>query len=114
MNASEKQIQDSILQWLSLMKIFHYRQNTGALKTEKGSFVRFGVPGATDIVCIALGIYIGIEVKDHKGKQSELQKEFQRAVEAAGGVYLLVRSLEEVQGFFKGFYNKSLKISKGV
>lgn len=116
MMPKEKQIQDSILEWLTMVKIFHYRQNTGAFAREytrkDGSqgrgFVKFGTKGASDIVCVVKGHYIAIEVKDHKGKQSEDQKEFQRAVEEAGGTYVLVRSLDEVRVFFQGFYN-SLK-----
>ena len=113
--ASEKDIQDTILEWLAIVKIFHYRQNTGAFSKEyirkrdgvkKRSFIRFGHPGASDIVCVVKGLYIAIEVKDHKGKQSEDQIAFQRSVEAAGGHYLLVRSLDEVKMFFKVLYSK--------
>lgn len=116
MNASEKQIQDSILQWLGLKKIFHYRQNTGATMSEytrksdgvtKKRMIRFGTKGASDIVAVALGYYIAIEVKDHKGVQDEDQVEFQRAIEKAGGKYILVRSLEEVEKYFKDFFNNN-------
>ena len=41
------------------------------------------------------GRYIGLEVKALKTKQNDNQKEFQAAVNAAGGIYFLVRSLEE-------------------
>lgn len=105
MKASEKQIQDSIIDWLSASGIFHYRQNTGAFSKEytrkrdgkvRRSFVRFGTPGATDIVAVYSGVYIGIEVKDKDGKMSEDQENFKYALEKSGGVYLLVRSIEEV------------------
>lgn len=113
MNASEKQIQDSIIQWLGLKKIFHYRQNTGAFRKDytrkrdgvtKTSFVKFGTPGASDIVCVVKGFYIAIEVKDHKGKQDPDQVEFQKSLEKSGGYYILARSLEDVMNFFKVFY----------
>lgn len=112
MKASEKEIQDSIIQWLTIVKIFHYRQNTGGMLKEytrkdgstSKSMVRFGVKGASDIVCVVKGMYIAIEVKDHKGKQSPDQVEFQRALEAEGGRYILVRSLDEVMSFFHQFY----------
>jgi hypothetical protein len=42
------------------------------------------------------GQYVGIEVKAPKGKQSEHQQEFQKQLEAAGGKYVLVYSLEDV------------------
>lgn len=115
--ASEKEIQDSILQWLAIVKIFHYRQNTGAFSKEytrkrdgvtKMSFIRFGYPGASDIVCVAKGFYIAIEVKDETGKQSPDQVEFQRRIEEEGGFYILARSLDDVINFFKVFY-KTIK-----
>jgi hypothetical protein len=59
-------------------------------------FVRFGAVGAPDIICVINGQYVGIEVKAPKGKQSEHQKAFQQALEAAGGRYVLAYSLEEV------------------
>jgi hypothetical protein len=34
---------------------------------------------------------VGIEVKASRGEQSDHQKAFQRALEAAGGVYFLIR-----------------------
>ena len=112
MKASEKQIQDSILQWLSIVKVFHYRQNTGGMLKEYTrkngtvgkSMIRFGTPGASDIVCVAKGFYIAIEVKDEKGKQSPDQVEFQRQLEKEGGYYILARSLDDVINFFKVFY----------
>lgn len=105
MKASEKQIQDSIIDWLSASGIFHYRQNTGAFSKEytrkrdgkvRRSFVRFGTPGATDIVAVYNGVYIGIEVKDNDGKMSEDQENFRYALCRAGGIYLLVRSVDDV------------------
>lgn len=105
MKATEKQIQDSILEWLNANGIFNYRQNTGAFSKEytrkrdgkvKRSFVRFGTPGATDIVAVYNGVYIGIEVKDNDGKMSEDQENFRYALCRAGGIYLLVRSIDDV------------------
>lgn len=61
-----------------------YKKNIGLL------------PGASDlIVCKPCGEIVFVEVKDHKGRQRENQKEFQLRVEKLGFRYLLVRSLEE-------------------
>jgi hypothetical protein len=38
-----------------------------------------------------------VECKVGKGKQSAKQKQFQKAIERAGGTYLLVRSVEELE-----------------
>jgi hypothetical protein len=65
-----------------------YRRNVGAFKN-KDRFVRFGLPGMADIGGIHIGKAIEIEVKTFKGKQSEEQKNWQKAVENAGGIYIL-------------------------
>jgi hypothetical protein len=43
------------------------------------------------------GVCYGIEVKAEKGRQSDAQKEFQVRLEAAGGVYVLARGIDEVE-----------------
>lgn len=99
MASTEKTTQKAILQYLELKKIFHYRNNSGAtvIPTKTGSrFLRFGATGSPDIVCVINGQYVGIEVKDIKGKLSEGQKDFKERLEKAGGKYILARSLEDV------------------
>ncbi len=95
---AEKDIQRAILEWLSLKKIFHYRNNSGAFKGSRGQFYKFGSLGSPDIIGIIKGQYVGIEVKgsNGKGKQSEAQKKFQEDLENAGGRYILTDSLEEL------------------
>src|SRR3954471_17275384 len=92
----ESELQNSILQYLALKRIFHYRNNSGAFKRDDGHFYRFGAQGSPDIVCVIKGQYIGIEVKGQNGRQSEHQQEFQRQLEASGGKYLLAYSLDEI------------------
>jgi hypothetical protein len=97
----ESEIQRQILDYLTLRRIFHYRQNSGAFVfpetgTHKRRFFKAGVLGAPDIICVIKGQYVGIEVKAPKGKQSEHQKAFQQTLEAAGGRYVLAYSLEDV------------------
>ncbi len=102
---SESDIQRTILDYLTVKKIFHYRNNSGAMLgsytskrsgKKKNWFMRFGALGSPDIVCVIGGQYIGIEVKGPEGKQSEHQKEFQENLKKAGGRYILARSLEDV------------------
>ena len=99
----ESEIQRQILDYLALKRIFHYRNNSGAMVSEykgKKRFMRFGATGSPDIVCVIKGQYVGLEVKTPKGKQSEHQKAFQKKLEAAGGRYLLVRSFDDVVAAF--------------
>ncbi len=96
--ASEHNIQSSILDYLARRGVFHFRNNSGALPMQRNGqqyFVRFGAKGSPDIICVIAGRFVGLEVKDEKGKQSEDQKEFQRSLESAGGIYFLVRSIDE-------------------
>jgi hypothetical protein len=96
---TEKDLQKLILDYLSVKRIFHYRNNSGVMFSEykgKKRMVRFGATGSPDIVAVKNGIYVGIEVKNATASQNEAQVAFQQALEKAGGRYLLARSLEDV------------------
>lgn len=95
----ESDIQRQITDWLTLHRYFWYRQNSGAMAgSHKGKrwFVRFAKPGAPDIVCVINGIYVGIEVKNERGEQSQAQVDFEHELRRAGGIYVLARSLNDV------------------
>ncbi len=95
----EKDVQKVILEYLTLKRIFHYRNNSGVMTSEykgKRSFVRFGAVGSPDIICVIKGQYVGIEVKGPKGVQSDNQKDFQKQLELAGGRYILARDLNDI------------------
>jgi hypothetical protein len=74
-----------------------WRMNTGALPDQHGRLIRFGVPGMADIIGLLRpsGRFLAIEVKTLTGRQSDQQRAFQRMVEAAGGIYILARSVDE-------------------
>jgi hypothetical protein len=63
---------------------------------EASRMKRQGVtPGASDILCLVPNgkySFLCLETKTETGTQSNEQKEFQRQVEAAGGLYLVYRS----------------------
>ena len=99
---SEKHIQKAILDYLAYKKILHYRQNSGAFKTESGGYMRTAsVSGLPDIVAIKDGLYIGLEVKTATGKQSKEQKAIQDRITVAGGLYFIVRSVDDVKKIFE-------------
>lgn len=100
----ESDLVKSCLELLAIKKIFHYRQNSGALKTDRGGFVRFGIIGAPDIIAVISGRYIGIECKASKYyKQSLNQKEFQEYLEESGGLYWLIRNIDELIDKLKNY-----------
>lgn len=96
---SEHQIQSQILDWLKVKRYFHWRNNSGGFGGQhngKRWFVKFGKPGSPDIFVIRGGKIIGIEVKANSNYQSQSQYEFETEFKAAGGVYLLAYSLQDV------------------
>jgi hypothetical protein len=92
----ESAIQAQILQYLTLKEIFHYRNNSGGFVDANKHFYRFGALGSPDIIVVVNGQFVGIEVKAPGGKQSDHQISFQKRLEAAGGWYLLIYSLEDL------------------
>ena len=92
----EAEIQAAILEYLRLRRHFFFRCNSGAFKTQHGSFVRFGTPGCPDIIGCVDGKFVGLEVKTAKGMLSDDQEAFAASLLAAGGRYHVVRSIHDV------------------
>jgi hypothetical protein len=67
-----------------------------------GRLVRFNPPGTPDIVGLLRpsGRFVGIEVKSSTGKQRKEQQTMQRVIEAFGGLYVLARSVDDVDRAF--------------
>lgn len=93
--------------WLSWNRIFAWREARIPTPIRRGRSVigfRKADPqtvGIPDIMACVRGRTVGIEVKTESGKQSADQIVWQKKLEAAGGLYLLARSADEVQAFFK-------------
>ncbi|MEK6881206.1 MAG: hypothetical protein AABY22_16415 [Nanoarchaeota archaeon] len=95
----EKEIQRLVLDYLTIKKFFHWRNNSGAMVSEykgKKRFFRFGETGSPDIFALIKGTLYGIEIKSIKGKQNENQQEYEQRFKKAGGTYILAYSLEDV------------------
>ncbi len=88
---------DVLSAWGSHPLLRLWRQNTGAAMV-KGRLVRFGIPGTPDLCGLMLpsGRFLGIECKTVKGRQSDDQKSFERMITKFGGLYVLARSLADV------------------
>lgn len=104
----EKDIQKEILTWLETTGLLYWRQNSGKAPIfHNGKIIRMvdmGREGLPDIIVIwpPEGHFVGLEVKKPDGRQSPSQKTMQKLVEKAGGVYKIVRSLEETKSVLKG------------
>ena len=88
----------------SLMRAIHdtlvasgvtlWRNNCGVAKWDNGARTRYGLGlGSADLVGCYKGRFIAIEVKATTG-QSDAQVCWQRAVERAGGLYVLAYDVE--------------------
>lgn len=102
---SEKQIESSILEYLSFKKIFAWKQNTiGVFDQDKGIYrkpsSKFIIKGISDILAIGpLGRLIAIEVKTPARKKNltDYQRDFLNNVNASGGLAFVATSLEDVK-----------------
>jgi len=59
--------------------------------------------GSADLSATIAGRSVKIEVKIFRDKQSDAQKEYQRQVEQAGGVYIIATSFEQFHQWYKIF-----------
>jgi hypothetical protein len=84
--------------------IFHVPNERKASVQYHLKLRRLGVmPGVADYLAFPMnGRKAAIELKDAKGVQSPEQQKFQRMWECTGGVYFVVRTLEEFQGVVDG------------
>lgn len=124
MNISEKNIQQAIIELLTRKKIFHWRQNSGAVKSiyenrngEKKErffrFIKFGYPfdhpiAASDIAGLHQGRFFAIEVKTPKGILDEKQKNYLDCVNENGGIGIVARSIDDVIALFNNWDNFEL------
>lgn len=92
-------IHDILAAWGAHPRVRLWRQNTGkGYPPGSSRLVTFGVPGQGDISGIVApsGRRLEIECKSARGRQREDQEMFQRVIERFGGVYVLARSVEDV------------------
>lgn len=96
---TEAQIEQACLQFLHYSKWYCVKIKD-QVQCRDGKYLKprpFEVRGVADIFAIKDGISLWIEVKTKTGVQSAHQKTFQKNIEMNGGVYLLVKSLDELK-----------------
>lgn len=101
----ETQIVKAILDYLKLKKIFHWRNNSGSFITKhkdgSAGYYSFGQAGSPDIFAVIEGKIYGFEVKNEKNKQTENQTRWQNEFQNNGGIYAVVRSIDDVKKIIK-------------
>jgi hypothetical protein len=96
----ESYILSAVLDYLAVKRVFAVRMNSGAMKVDN-RFLRFGAPGMADILAFNrdgdLFMPTWIETKAPGGKQSLLQKQFQKMVEDEGHQYIIAYGIQDVE-----------------
>lgn len=100
----ESDILSQVMVALSRAGALVHRNNTGALPDITGRWVKFGLKGSADILACLGGRFLAIETKAPKGRLREEQKRYGEAVSHAGGIYAVVRSLNDLRPVLCMFY----------
>ena len=108
--ASEQSIQQHIRLACSRGSVRLYRNNCGVLQDRRGVPVRYGLqPGSSDLigwrtvtitpemVGQQVAVFTSIEVKAPTGRVKPEQQQWLDAVQAAGGIAGVARSVEDAQ-----------------
>jgi hypothetical protein len=85
--------------WRTNTGVGWFKNGEPARKSDRDAYpVKFGTPGQGDISGLVgpSGRRLEVECKTERGRQSDDQKSFQRMIENFGGLYVLARSLEDV------------------
>jgi hypothetical protein len=92
---SEENIQKEIINYCKIHKILIFCVPNEATRNNS-KYLGMGVlAGVSDLVVVVQNKIIFVELKNHKGIQSEKQKAFESKVDNLGHKYILIRSLEE-------------------
>jgi hypothetical protein len=94
----EQGIQAAILAYLRMKHIFCWKNNTAGIYVKaRNTYIPSHAPGVSDILgVLSGGRFLAVEVKAPKGKVSPHQQQFIDAVNKAGGLAFVARSVEEV------------------
>lgn len=98
------------METLQFHHIFAIRQNTGNILLENNGrrrMLRAGMPGMADILALVKTDHgfspVWIETKTQTGRQSELQKLFEKMVVEDGHHYTIARSADEALRYIRVF-----------
>ena len=96
---TERQIQDAIRLELGRERDLVLWRNNIGVAIQDGRRIAYGVggPGGSDLLGIFRGHAVAVEIKTPTGKLSEAQKQFAALVEAKGGTYVVLRSVEDAR-----------------
>lgn len=95
----EAKVTAAVDKYLKLIGVLSIRTNAGSWRDDSGNIIMGAKGGTSDkVLCFpGVGRFVALEVKSVKGTQSEAQRAFQSRVTALGGLYILVRSADELR-----------------
>ncbi|MFZ4617797.1 MAG: VRR-NUC domain-containing protein [Rectinemataceae bacterium] len=94
---AEAVVLSGCLRWLADHGVYCWRNTTGAYQIQ-GRWIQYGKKGGADILGIDnIGRLICIECKSDRGRLSPEQEEFRREIESRSGIYILARSVDDLE-----------------
>lgn len=72
-------------------------QHVGMFFTHRGTPVKIGKKGMSDLWMLYNSRYICIEIKSGNATQSKFQKQWQEVIESKGSEYYVMRSIDDVE-----------------
>lgn len=114
---SEKQIENRIINFLRIIGIFCWKnQSVGIFDPKKKVFRRSNninhLRGVSDILGIVNGRFLAVEVKSEKGRLTIEQKAFLQNIRAQGGIAFEARSLSDVARHLKDEFPDNIGLQK--
>lgn len=86
--AEEKNIENKIKEYLKTVEgLFYFKEHGGM----------YGTAGIPDLIICYKGRFIGLEVKATNGKATPLQDATIRKINSAGGIALVVKSVDDAK-----------------
>lgn len=93
----ETDLTSMAVQYLVLQGVYAWRNNSGVARTD-GRWIRYGKVGSADVIGVmpGFGRFIGVETKTDENKLSKSQKEFRAELQSRNGIYIVARSIQEL------------------
>lgn len=95
--ASEHLIQHSIQEWLMYRGWFVWRNNSGVVRTQTGSFIKMGMAGLPDLFAVKNGKLLGIEVKKPGKHPTAVQERMLQELRDHGAYTIVVSSIDQLE-----------------
>ena len=93
----ESALKSAVLDYLRLhADVVAARVFCGSVKAERGGWIVGATPGTADIIACCAGVAVALELKATKGRLRPDQVDFADRWRKAGGVWRLVRTLDDV------------------